>query len=1606
MKKTLALLLALVMTFSLITLPATAATTAADVNPEVTTNIKSIDVDSLDSSINYLNGAPSVTASGFTITFSSGNYSINDNYTGVVDPVTNEIFKFPIKAKAGVATIEEGYAKGEDYKLILGSKLGDTYPGSGANTTGRIVEGQPMKGAFIKKVADPVDPTNSVIEFNYGQTGSGNPNGAYAGLITRLAYGTSTKMIEPASGATPATKINSGILAYEWNFYIPENSAEYMTTASSYINLGGIHADNTSGADMLAEQTQYKNGKLTHSLHTHTFNADGSVKSLLATTYDITPDTWHNIKQVIIVDDVALDTTNENYSFPLIAYYFDGQLVSTIRSRNKLLSSTSTGQVRFALAPTPSSTYADKTKNYNVYLDDLKQYWIAPLSVSGLEDAYTNFSPSSDSVVINYTNPVDSDALKDAITVKLGDEVADDVTVNVESIDNYTAKISFEGLNAKKATAYTVEIAEFKDQYLSTATGKTFTVTTAPEFIAEANPEVFEGFKAGTERTIDFEFSAALGTAPENAFIVKDANGKIMTGWTAELSSKNKVATISLKNLDATGTFPYTLTVAPDAKNEAGKTIVEATVVKINKAGKYDIFTETFSEDKFDSTNWTIFNAGTGNDIASATIEKDPANTESTNGVLKFEGQAVDSSAFKFYLRRNVPSEYGSAIDFTSPSSPFYGKKLVLEVDNYKPAADKNNHINDAGGYGSFLAFSRSKTNITNDSSAYTGNYSRWYITGTSFSVQNTSNAATKVAKNIYQNRLNAGASTNVSSDKWETFRMIFDQTDTTRHDTHRTYKIGDNGSLTVTKAPYTYVTSVAADGTVTTTTTKTAADGANKYPEYVYDFMAERMTNEKYLLFPGEENFSYNTSNEYGTFYGAMFGWDFKTSKGIRYIDNLKAYAVDKFKMVQFSENVNEFIPEKSSTIEIGFNQTLYSEVEKLKNNIMLLTKDENGEDVNVTDLISDITFNNSKDSVAITLNSSGLTDNKEYEIAFGPEFIDEYGQALAVYQSEILVDRTRIYGDYAVKFEVLPYEGFNASVDNAMISNFYTGANKKVVVTLTQPTVLDANAISSAFEVKDANGEVVTGWNAILSADSKSIIINFAGMSDAKAFPYTLTSLDTLVNAEDESIPAPIKVTISDLEGIYPIFEETFENFKENVEWKDNLDSNNWVTSANTGVDENTWRYINSATSDLNSIMVVSETIGDRTGKFLKYTSGNSGTNNTPFILRNSNGDTGINFKDSNSEYFGKKLVYQVDVYYDGFTSVNNNYSAFLNFNYFANAKGEGTFARFGSNGVEVNAGVWGQYDYLRRTTLNLIGGWHTITAVVDQTGTNPEINYENVRYYLDGNPVIVPYYKPDIAQKEPTYYLSNEQQCADKPTPTFGTFFGNAFGAQSEGKSFYIDNLKAYAIDGVAFNVENIEFNKATGVITVKFNSVINDAFVNTNIKITDDDGNVVSGGTKTILADGKTLEISGIIEPDFELFTTYKLVINGLFRDVYLNEFNCYKDYTFEFTTARSGEVAVANEPVATISANSLTTTVEICNRTNNSAELVMALAVYSGYKLLGVQTVPVALEALSDGSYDFNLTGDFSSATNVKIHFWDSISGMNALSIPEPIKIGE
>ena len=49
--------------------------------------------------------------------------------------------------------------------------------------------------------------------------------------------------------------------------------------------------------------------------------------------------------------------------------------------------------------------------------------------------------------------------------------------------------------------------------------------------VATANPEVFEGFKAGTERTVEFTFSSSVGTDADKLFVVKDADGNVITDY-------------------------------------------------------------------------------------------------------------------------------------------------------------------------------------------------------------------------------------------------------------------------------------------------------------------------------------------------------------------------------------------------------------------------------------------------------------------------------------------------------------------------------------------------------------------------------------------------------------------------------------------------------------------------------------------------------------------------------------------------------------------------------------------------------------------------------------------------------------------------------------------------------------------------------------------------------------------------------------------------------------------------------------------------------------------------------------------------------------------
>ena len=395
MRKIISLLLVFMLVLSVATMPASAK------DAMVGTPVKIVDIDSLDASVNYLTDSTKIKDANLTLGHSSGNTGLyatpTKTWFGVVDLTSEDkaITKYALFNETGEETIQDAYALGENYDLIVGNAMGETYSGTDDNVTGRVIKGQPMKGAYLKKVADPTDSTNNVLEFNYGQTGQVKPTSSYQGVINRLTFGTKTVMY--GTNATPA----SSMMAYEWSVYIPENSAKYLTSSdSAYITLGGIYTDAGTGHHLVRDTTTYTSkGKLMYKVY--------DISKNMHTEFEITPDTWHTFKQVVIIDEETMNSEGELYGYPMVAVFFDGELVCKVRSYTTLKDA-KCGVLRLALAPFAASKYADQTKNFNVYYDDIKQYWVDDqLKITGIKEVYDGFNPAKNSVEVVYSNDAD-----------------------------------------------------------------------------------------------------------------------------------------------------------------------------------------------------------------------------------------------------------------------------------------------------------------------------------------------------------------------------------------------------------------------------------------------------------------------------------------------------------------------------------------------------------------------------------------------------------------------------------------------------------------------------------------------------------------------------------------------------------------------------------------------------------------------------------------------------------------------------------------------------------------------------------------------------------------------------------------------------------------------------------------------------------------------------------------------------------------------------------------------------------------------------------------------------------------------------------------------
>ena len=630
MKKVLALMLALVLTFSLVTMPASAADT---VSGDILANM---DIDSLDSAVNYFYDYDASKAAGMSLGLCSANstgleFGVVDKTAETKTVDTPYIIIEKSKSDKDQPNIQDAYAKGENYDFVMAStgNLPDIYT---ENITEKLylIEGRPFEGAFLKKVADPDNSTNNVLEYNFGNSGNNDPSSKRRGFIPRLTYGASTAMMKKdTSTAREVTnddgsvstyytykKQGTGIMAFSYDFKIPENSAKWLTSGS-YVTLGEVYGSNmnSSGHGMLYDKTLYSNGKLEQIIYDSTGKKE-------ATRFEITPDVWHTMKQVIIVDDAVESADGLASYYPKFMIFLDDKLVYEGSGYGVLAKSGSTynysGALRFCLSPTGmnskgvQNTLPDRDVDFNIYYDDIKQYWVDDdLTISGINDSYEGFDPKADSIDVVYSNGADFDALEKAISVKLNGEVAENVSVNVERKDVNTATLTFSGLNTAKATTYDVEIAGFKDVYGNTVNGvKAFTITTyeAGKLNISKSDSVID-YEVGTHRalTLTSELKADISDVK---FLIKNAEGEEVAELIPSANEEGTVFVFDLfgANLNTTGTYTFvTEGVFKEADGERVNTdIIEIpiNVINYNFEGEYRINDNFDGEGIVKDVNW------------------------------------------------------------------------------------------------------------------------------------------------------------------------------------------------------------------------------------------------------------------------------------------------------------------------------------------------------------------------------------------------------------------------------------------------------------------------------------------------------------------------------------------------------------------------------------------------------------------------------------------------------------------------------------------------------------------------------------------------------------------------------------------------------------------------------------------------------------------------------------------------------------------------------------------------------------------------------------------------------------------------------------------
>lgn len=1107
-----------------------------------------------------------------------------------------------------------------------------------------------------------------------------------------------------------------------------------------------------------------------------------------------------------------------------------------------------------------------KTNVSKYYIDDLQAYFVdqfamgTPVNTENYVKGSTIEVPFNTEVKESFTEQYhDGAATKNYHTlnrvlandlIKLTDAAGNVIENGIESAtlsaDKKTVEIVLSD-EIEGKTDYKLAFAvEFRDVY-GQGLNDHNKITTIDVHTAEAldileAPEAIENLIPSDPRTFDIKFSAAL------ASVTATLAGNDVT---TQLLDENKTVRVKFTEvaagdlvINATGTAGQAATLTIPVTVATG--VKGADIINDDLSG-LTVGTDLLA----DATGTSYYNGNFGFSIAKRTIAAiafDAEGNKDKAEIVADPGDGTQGNVLKITngtggntlaVNRMVDANRKASVNAR-------GKVLIVESKYYLPAKTKwasgdyanYNGLGTNWGGENVSAYQRGSTNDTRILYIAQGQWNAY-----------------PGATGAYEGRYSRAEGTQtLPTGQWVTITNVYDLVDTatvTRPDTVRTYVDGValGAKLKGTGAPTDLIYDLFPEG---------------YYGEYAIDPATGELT--------GRQGSSRGPANV-ATYSGAATGITSRTNipensdAYVYYVDDYKVYTADDF-TAEVVGNTTEYTP--NQVVKILFN----SQIPENQLAELYVVNKATG------DKVEDATFTLANGGYAVDVKlPASVAKDEVYTVVAPTTFHDVTYQPL----------KNNL--DWTFDITIGEYVPFKGTISETNFDSFVSGKGEtKATLTLSKAVNSTAGIV-----VKNAEDAVVTeGWNASLSSDGKTIVLNFTNLPTAN---YTvdfagLTAADgdAIVNADELAITITAKV-----EKIM-IFKEDFEgtDYTLDADWIDNAPTNGkWDFSVGAAVADD---FIGVVSAD-NLDATAHQGNTAFAGNVLKlYNTGGSSAR-----VLTARAKSQIGAIDIEKDYPNKVIVYEADVYVKSTTDGSRLLTPSF-------ASGAGTLVNFmkynngtawkiegGNIYMDFGTGKYSQaYKFQTGSTGTVAGlnssvkASHNVIAVDQRKEVDTiKISANDVQYKSKDWTLLTDHVEFGTTNYE---FPMNAFITAEKDFDA-GDFQGILLHtyAKATAAEIYVDNIKAYLVD--AFEIESIEgastaFNMAKDTVKINFTNKVKSAEeAAANIMLVDAEGNEVKDAIAVALT-GNDYQVSVTLnEKVVTGAQEYTLVVSPAIRDVY-------------------------------------------------------------------------------------------------------------------------